>query len=120
MFIFFPMGQMLRSDETLQLEVFLSAPVRPSDILLGKFLGGMPLYSVFVAIIAAIFAAFLSPLGLGYAQYAIVIAEKFGSTYCYEFRIVDGRYPIPGRATVMNLVLGNKWIGNIKPVVKKC
>jgi hypothetical protein len=73
MFIFFPIGQMLKSEQTEQLETFLSAPVRPGDILLGRFLGTMPIYSIAVATIAAIFAALFEPLGLDPIQYALFV-----------------------------------------------
>ncbi len=72
-FIIIPITQTLREVQTEQLEIFLAAPIRPSDVLLGEFMGQMPFYAIFVTIIAGFFTAVLSPLGLDVLQMAIVI-----------------------------------------------
>jgi len=72
-FIIIPITETLRDVQAGELEILLSAPVRPSDLLLGDFLGGMSFYLIFMIIIAGAFTAALSPLGLGVAQMAIVI-----------------------------------------------
>jgi hypothetical protein len=48
--------------------------VKPSDVLLGEFLGKMPFYAIAIAIVTGTFTAFLTPLGLDIAQIAIIIA----------------------------------------------
>lgn len=72
-FIILPITYTLKEVETSQLEIFLAAPIRPSDVLLGEFLGVMPFYAIVVAVIAGFFTALLNPLGLDLLQIAIVI-----------------------------------------------
>jgi len=72
-FIILPITYTLKEVETSQLEIFLAAPIKPSDVLLGEFLGVMPFYAIVVAIIAGFFTAVLNPLGLDLVQIAIVI-----------------------------------------------
>jgi len=72
--ILFPISDTLRELQTGQLEIFLAAPVKPSDVLLGEFLGKMPFYAIAIAVITGTFTAFLTPLGLDIAQIAIIIA----------------------------------------------
>ena len=72
-FIILPITYALKEVQTSQLEVFLAAPVRPSDVLLGEFLGVMPFYAIVVTGIAGFFTAVLNPLGLDLVQIAIVI-----------------------------------------------
>jgi hypothetical protein len=72
-FIILPITYTLKEVETSQLEIFLAAPIKPSDVLLGEFLGVMPFYAIVVAIIAGFFTAVLNPLGLDLLQIAIVI-----------------------------------------------
>jgi hypothetical protein len=78
MFFFFlillPISDTLRELQTGQLEIFLAAPIKPSDVLLGEFLGKMPFYAIAIAVITGTFTAFLTPLGLDIAQIAIIIA----------------------------------------------
>jgi hypothetical protein len=69
-----PVTYTLQGMQAGQVEIFLAAPIKPSDILLGEFLGVMPFYSIFIAIIAGFFTAALSPLGLSMLQiFTIVI-----------------------------------------------
>jgi hypothetical protein len=79
-FIIFPITNTLREEQTGQLEIFLAAPVKPSDVLLGEFLGVMPFYGILVVALAGSFTALLTPLGLDLAQVVITIAV-FGLTF---------------------------------------
>jgi len=72
-FTIIPITQTLREVQTEQLEIFLAAPIRPSDVLLGEFMGQMPFYAIFVTIIAGFFTAILSPLGLDVLQMTIIV-----------------------------------------------
>ena len=72
--ILFPISDTLREPQTGQLEIFLAAPIKPSDVLLGEFLGKMPFYAIAIAVVTGTFTAFLTPLGLDIAQIAIIIA----------------------------------------------
>lgn len=72
-FIIIPITSTLREEHTRQLEIFLSAPIKPSDILLGTFLGAIPLYAIFITVITGFFTALLSPLKLGVLQIAVTL-----------------------------------------------
>jgi hypothetical protein len=72
-FIMIPITDTLREEQTGQLEIFLAAPIKPSDVLLGEFLGEMPFYVIFVTVIIGFFTAVLNPLGLDMVQIAIII-----------------------------------------------
>jgi hypothetical protein len=69
----FPISDTLREVKTEQVEVFLAAPVKPSDVLLGEFLGRMPFYAIAITAITGTFTALLNPLGLDIVQNVIVI-----------------------------------------------
>jgi len=73
-FMIIPITSTLREEQTVQLEIFLAAPVKPSDVLLGEFLGVMPFYAIFVTIITGGLVALMSPLGLDIIQMAIIVA----------------------------------------------
>ncbi len=79
LFVFFfymmlvPISDTLREAKTEQLEIFLSAPVKPSDVLLGGFLGRMPIYAIAITVITGTFTAILNPLGLDAVQNMIII-----------------------------------------------
>ncbi|MCJ2520702.1 MAG: hypothetical protein LN412_07150 [Candidatus Thermoplasmatota archaeon] len=68
-----PITEILQQAQVAQLEIFLSAPVRPKDVLLGGFLGRMPIYAIAVTVVAGFFTAVLYPLGMDLAQIAIII-----------------------------------------------
>ena len=69
-----PITYTLQGMQAGQVEIFLAAPIKPSDILLGEFLGIMPFYAIFITIIAGFFTAALSPLGMSVPQiFTIVI-----------------------------------------------
>jgi len=72
-FIIIPITQTLREVQTQQLEIFLAAPIRPSDVLIGEFLGQIPLYTIFITVIIGFFTAALKPLGLDLLQTTIII-----------------------------------------------
>jgi hypothetical protein len=72
--ILFPISDTLREPQAGQLEIFLAAPIKPSDVLLGEFLGKMPFYAIAIAVVTGTFTAFLTPLGLDTAQIAIINA----------------------------------------------
>jgi hypothetical protein len=71
--ILFPISDTLREMQTNQLEIFLKAPIKPGDVLLGEFLGRMPLYAIVIVVITGTFTALMKPLGFDWAQNAIVI-----------------------------------------------
>jgi len=79
LFVFFfymmlvPISDTLREARTEQLEIFLSAPVKPSDVLLGGFLGRIPIYAIAITVITGTFTAILNPLGLDAVQKIIII-----------------------------------------------
>jgi len=72
-FIIIPVTQTLREVQAEQLEIFLAAPIKPSDVLLGEFMGQMPFYAIAVTVIAGFFTAILNPLGLDLIQITIII-----------------------------------------------
>jgi hypothetical protein len=79
MFLFFfyliilPITYTLQSMQAGQVEIFLAAPITPSEVLLGEFLGVMPFYAIAIAIIAGFFTAALSPLGLDILQIGLTV-----------------------------------------------
>ncbi|NIR87714.1 hypothetical protein GWO13_09215 [Candidatus Bathyarchaeota archaeon] len=73
-FMIIPITQTLREVQAEQLEIFLAAPIKPSDVLLGEFMGEMPFYAIIVTVVAGFFTAVLNPLGLDVVQIAIIIA----------------------------------------------
>jgi hypothetical protein len=93
----FPISDTLRELHTEQIEIFLAAPIKPSDVLLGEFLGEMPFYALAIAVVTGTFTAFLTPLGLDIAQIAIIIAV-FVITFLSAFWI----------GIVISAVLGTK------------
>ena len=72
-FMILPVTSTLREVNTYQLEIFLSAPVKPNDVLLGQFLGVMPLYAIFMTIITGFFTAVLNPLELNIVHITMTI-----------------------------------------------
>jgi hypothetical protein len=59
-----PIIQTLQDADIAPLETLLAAPVQPKDILLGKFLGMLPTYLIFVSILAGTFLALFIPYGI--------------------------------------------------------
>ncbi|MCW4051949.1 MAG: hypothetical protein NWE78_01905 [Candidatus Bathyarchaeota archaeon] len=71
--IILPITYTLQGMQAGQVEIFLAAPVRPSDVLLGEFLGVTPFYAIAITVVAGFFTAALYPLGLDLAQIAITV-----------------------------------------------
>ncbi|MFB0567009.1 MAG: hypothetical protein ACETVM_00280 [Candidatus Bathyarchaeia archaeon] len=71
--IILPITYTLQGMQAGQVEIFLAAPVKPSDVLLGEFAGVMPFYAIAIAVIAGSFTAILHPLGLDLVQIAITV-----------------------------------------------
>ena len=72
-FITLPISYTLRDIRAEQQWLFLSAPIKASDLLLGEFLGELPLYAILITIIAGFFTALLNPLGIDVIQKVIII-----------------------------------------------
>lgn len=70
-FLTFPISLALKEVKPEQQEIFLSAPVKPSDVLLGKFLGQMPFYAIGITLITGVFLAVLMPLGISFLQIVV-------------------------------------------------
>ena len=68
-----PITYTLQGMQAGQVEIFLAAPIKPSDVLLGEFLGVLPFYAIFITIIAGFFTAALTPLGLSLLQIFIIV-----------------------------------------------
>lgn len=73
LFITFPISYTLRDIRAEQQWLFLSAPIKPGDILLGEFLGELPLYGILITVIVGFFTSLLNPLGIDLAQKAIIV-----------------------------------------------
>jgi hypothetical protein len=72
-FLVIPIANTLKEEKADQLEILLSSPMRPSDLLLGKFLGQLPFYAIFITLIAGFVTGLLVPLGLDIIQIAFTI-----------------------------------------------
>ncbi len=71
--IILPITYTLQGMQAGQVEIFLAAPIKPSDVLLGEFLGVMPFYAIAITVIAGFFTAALTPLGLDIVQMLIIV-----------------------------------------------
>jgi hypothetical protein len=72
-FLIIPIANTLKEDQADQLEILLSSPMKPSDLLLGKFLGQLPFYAIFITLVAGFVTGLLIPLGLDLIQITISI-----------------------------------------------
>jgi hypothetical protein len=72
-FIILPITYTLQGMQAGQVEIFLAAPIKPSDVLLGEFLGVIPFYAIAITVMAGFFTAVLNPLGLDMVQIAITV-----------------------------------------------
>jgi hypothetical protein len=72
-FMTFPISLAMKEVKAEEQEIFLSAPINPSDILLGKFLGQLPFYAIGIALLMGFFTAVLKPLGLDFIQMIIAV-----------------------------------------------
>lgn len=68
-----PIIQTLQDTNLAPLETLLSAPVRPADVLLGKFLGMLPTYSILITVLAGTFLALFIPFGMTLDQVLLSI-----------------------------------------------
>ncbi len=71
--IMIPIQTALRQEPMGKLEIYLSAPLEAGDVLLGEFLGQLPVYSILVSILAGLLAAIMGSMGVGVGQQAIVV-----------------------------------------------
>jgi hypothetical protein len=72
-FIILPITYTLQGLQAGRVEIFLAAPIKPSDVLLGEFLGVVPFYAIAITVMAGFFTAALDPLGLDIVQIAITV-----------------------------------------------
>lgn len=72
-FITLPITYTLKDIKTEQQWILLKAPIKAGDLLLGEFLGELPLYAILITIIVGFVTAFLNPLGIDMAQKAIIV-----------------------------------------------
>jgi hypothetical protein len=72
-FILIPLSRSLQEMSVAPMEAILAAPVRPGDVLMGEFVGKMPLYAIMAGFIAGTFTAVLQPIGLDAAQTMLTI-----------------------------------------------
>jgi hypothetical protein len=68
-----PITYTLQGMQAGQVEILLAAPIKPSEVLLGEFLGVTPFYAIAITIIAGLFTAALTPLGLDILQISIIV-----------------------------------------------
>jgi hypothetical protein len=72
-FLIIPIANTLKEDQADQLELLLSSPIRPSDLLLGKFIGQLPFYIAIITCVAGFVTGLLAPLGFDLIQVLITI-----------------------------------------------
>lgn len=72
-FVTLPITFTLRDIKTEQQWLFFSAPIKPSDVLLGEFFGELPLYAILITIITGFITAVLNPLGIDIAQKSLIV-----------------------------------------------
>jgi hypothetical protein len=72
-FMILPITYTLQGLQAGRVEIFLAAPIKPSDVLLGEFLGVVPFYAIAITVMAGFFTAALNPVGLDVVQIAITV-----------------------------------------------
>lgn len=72
-FMIIPITNTLKEEQTSELEIFLAAPVKPEQVLLGKFMGKFVLYGTGSAIIAGILAGAFTLLEISAIQMLIIV-----------------------------------------------
>ena len=82
----FPITSSLKDVKPGQIEIILSTPVKPRDLLVGEFIGKMPVYAFGIAIFAGIFTTIMQPLGLDVLQ-LVVLNIVFITTLLIAFWI---------------------------------
>jgi len=68
-----PIMQTLQDTNVAPLETLLSAPVKPRDVLLGRYLGSLPLYAIVISVIAGTFLALFIPFGITLDQVLLAV-----------------------------------------------
>ncbi len=68
-----PIMQTLQDNRVSPLEAVIASPVRPIDVLVGRFLGSLPFYCLVVVLIAGTFLALFIPFGMSPAQVALSV-----------------------------------------------
>jgi hypothetical protein len=76
-FMVIPITNTLKEEQASELEIFLSAPIRPVDVIMGKFMGKSVVYGSGAFIIAAVTAAIFTVTDIGNAQLLIIAAIVF-------------------------------------------
>ena len=89
-FMIIPITTALRDEKTGQQELLLSAPIKPSDILLGKFVGQLPFYSIGVAFVGGFFTAVLAGIGIDAIQITLTILTNRVIIACYYISPIGG------------------------------
>jgi hypothetical protein len=75
--VILPVSNALKEEGVGRVELMLKAPVRPGDVLVGEFMGKVSLYAIFTTVVAGLFTALLTPLGLSYLQTVLIIFMAF-------------------------------------------
>jgi len=76
--VIIPVSTSLRDEGGIsRVELMLKAPVSPGDVLIGEFLGKTPIFATFAIVVAGIFTALLTPLGLSLLQITLIILLAF-------------------------------------------
>jgi len=73
LFVGLPIASTIQDMKSNQLELIFSAPIKPSNLLLGEFLGKLPFYATFAAIIGGLFTAALTSLKLDVFQVTVIL-----------------------------------------------
>lgn len=68
-----PIMQTLQDTSVAPLETLLSAPVKPRDVLLGRYLGSLPLYAIVISVIAGTFLSLFIPFGITLVQVLLAV-----------------------------------------------
>jgi hypothetical protein len=76
-FMVIPVTNTLKEEQASELEIFLSAPVRPEEVLIGKFMSKLVVYGTLAAIIAGLFAAAFTILGINIVQMMVIVLTIF-------------------------------------------
>lgn len=71
--ITFQMSLAVREIKTGFMELYIKAPIKSSDLLLGEFFGKYPFYAIGITLFVGIFIGLLSPLNLDFFQVALIV-----------------------------------------------
>ncbi len=81
MFIMYPVGQTLQELNIGHLEMVLSAPIRPRDVLFGEFVGQLPIVAVGVSILSSVLISIISLMIQVTVLVAIIFTLLIVTTY---------------------------------------